>query len=78
MLFPNTMTEPIGLDKLEEDKIIDEHRSKFAFVPFKNMVSQRPPVMLAPRTTPINHFSEYEIRYRRGKWIFYNCYEKFT
>ena len=66
------------LDKLVEDKIIAQQHSKFTFVPFRNMVSQRPPIFPAPRTTPIKHLSEAEMNSCREKWIFYNCDGKFT
>jgi len=34
--------------------------------------------MLAPRTTPIKHLTEAEMRARREKGLCYNCDEKFT
>ena len=58
LLFPSTMMESLGLTKLEKENIIAQQHSKSTFVPFINMVSQRPPIMLTPRTSPIKHFSE--------------------
>jgi len=78
MFRPSTMMEALGLAKLAEDKIIAQQCSKSTFVPFRNMVSQRPPIMPAPRTTPIKHLFEAEMRARREKGLCYNCDEKFT
>ena len=78
MFCPNTMMESLGLAKLAEDKIMAQQRSKSTFVPFKNMVPQRPPILSAPRTTPIKHLYEAEMWTRREKGICYNCDEKFT
>ena len=78
MFYPSTMMEARGLDKLAGDKIIAQQQYKSNFVPFRNMVSQRPPITLAPRTTPIKHLSEAKMRVRREKRIYYNCDEKFT
>ena len=42
------------------------------------MVSQRPQVMISPRTTPLKHLFEAKIQEHREKGICYNCDEKFT
>ena len=42
------------------------------------MVSKRPLITPAPRTTDIKHFSIVEMRARREKGICYNCDVKFT
>ena len=67
MFCPNTMTKALGLAKLAEDKIMAQQRSKPTFVPLRNMVPQRPQILPAPRTTPIKHLFEAEVRERRGK-----------
>ena len=67
MLCPNTMMEALGLVKLAKDKIMTQQLSKYTFVPFINMVPQRPPISLAPRTAPIEQFSEAEMRAHREK-----------
>ena len=77
MLYPITMMESLGLDNLAEDKIITQQHSKSTFVPFINMVSQRPPITPVPRTTLIKHFSEAKMRTHREKRICHNCDEKF-
>ena len=48
------------------------------FFPFRNMVPQRHPIPLNPRTTPIKHLSEAEMRAHTKHRICYNCDEKFT
>ena len=58
MFCPNTMMKILGLAKLAEDNIRAQQRSKSTFVPFKNIVPQTPPILLAPRTTPIKHLSK--------------------
>ena len=78
MLCPNTMTKAIGLDKLEEGKIIAQQFSKSNFVPFINMVPQIPRITQSPRTTPIKHLSKAERWAHREKMLCYNCDEKFT
>ena len=78
MFSPNTLMESLGLAKLEEDNIVTQQRSKSTFVPFRNMVTQRPPIMPAPRTTPIKHLFEAEMQECREERICYNCDEKFT
>ena len=78
MLCPNTMMEILGLAKLEEDKIRAQQLLKSTFVPFKNMVPQRHPIPLTPRTTPIKHLSKAEMRAHREKGLCYNCDDKFT
>ena len=78
MLCPNTVMEALGLAKLAEYKIMAQQCSKSTSVPFKNMVPQRPPIPPAPRTNPIKHLSEAEMREHREKWICYNCDDKFT
>ena len=55
-----------------------QQRSKSTFVPFKNMVPQRPSIEPAPRTTPIKHLSKAEMQERRENGLCYNCDEKFT
>ena len=40
MFCPNTMMEILGLDKLAEDNIRAQKRSKSTFVPFKNLASK--------------------------------------
>ena len=42
------------------------------------MVSQRHPIPVTPRPTPIKHLFEAEIRARREKVLCYNCDGKFT
>ena len=78
MFNPNRMMEALGLDNLAEDKIIAQQHSKSNFVPLRNMVSQRPPITLAPITTFIKHLSEADMRAHIEKGIYYNCDEKFT
>ena len=78
MLFPTTMMEYLGLDKLVEDKIIAKKWPQSTFVPFRNMVSQRPPITPAHKTTLIKHLSKAEMRARRENGICYNCDDKFT
>ena len=78
MFCPNTMMESLGLAKLAEDKIMAQQRSKSTFVPFRNMVPQIPPILPAPRTTPIKHLYEDDMQTCREKGICYNCDEKFT
>ena len=78
MFCPNIMMEILGLPKLAKDKIRAQQRPKSTFVPFKNMVPQRHPIPLTPRTTPIKHLSEAEMREHREKGLWYNCDEKFT
>ena len=70
--------EILGLDNLEEDKIRAQQCLKSSFVPFKNMVPQRPPIPPTPRTTHIKHLSEFKMQEHREKWICYNCDDKFT
>ena len=53
MLCPNTMMESLGLAKLVEENIIAQQCSKSVFIPFRNMVPQRPQILSANRTTPI-------------------------
>ena len=72
------MMEALGLDNMEEDNNISQQCSKSTFGPFKNMVSQIPPNLPAPRTTPIKHFYEAEMWAHIEKGIFYNCDEEFT
>ena len=72
------MMEILGLAKLAEDNIRAQQRPKSTFVPFKNIVPQRPPITPAPRTTPINNLSEVEMREHREKRLCHNCDEKFT
>ena len=67
MFCPNTMIEALGLAKLAKDKIMAQKHSKSTFVPFRNMVPQRHPIPLNPRTTPIKHLSESEMRAHREK-----------
>ena len=80
MFYPNTMMEALGLAKLVEDKIRAQQRSKSTFVPvpFRNMVPQRPQILPAPITTPIEHSSEVDMWERREKGLDYNCDEKLT
>ena len=78
MFYPSTMMEALGLAKLAEDKIIAQQRSQSTFVPFRNMVSQIPPIMLAPRIAPIKHLSEFKMQERREKGLCYNHDDKFT
>ena len=78
MFCPNTIMEALGLAKLAEDKIRAEQRSKSTLVPFRPMVPQRTQNPPAPRTTPIKHLSEAEMRERQEKGLCYNCDEKFT
>ena len=66
------------LAKLVEDKIIAHQRSKSTFVPFRNMVPQRHPIPPTPRTTPIKHLSEAEMRACREKGLCYICDGKFV
>ena len=68
----------LGLAKLAEDKIRAQQRSQSTFVPFRNMVPQRPPIPPTPRTTPIKHLSELEMQECRKKGLCYNCDKKFT
>ena len=70
--------ESRGFDKLEEDKIIAQQCSQSTFVPFRNMVSQIPPIMPTPRIAPIKHLSEVKMWAHREKGICYNCDEKST
>ena len=42
------------------------------------MVPQRPPIPPTPRTTPIKHLSEAEMKEHQEKGICYNYDEKFT
>ena len=72
------MMEILGLAQLAEDKIRAQQCPKSIFVPFRNMVHQRPPITPAPRTTLINHLFEVEMQTRREKGICYNCDGKFT
>ena len=65
MICPNTMMEAPGLAKLAEDKIRAQQRSKSTFVPFRNIVPQRPPIMSTPRTALIKHLSEVNMWTRR-------------
>ena len=67
MFNPNIMMESLGLYKLVEDKIMAQQHSKSNFVPFKNMVPQRSPITLTPRTTTIKHLSKDEMWERREK-----------
>ena len=78
MFYPNTVMEILGLDKLEKDNIKAQQCPNSTFFPFINMVSQIPPIPLAPRTTHINHLSKVEIRAHREKGSCYNCDEKLT
>lgn len=78
MFRPTTMMEALGLAKLAEDKISALQRSRSNFVPFRNTGSHNPPVIPAPRTTPIKHLSETEMRVRRDKGLCYNCDEKWS
>ena len=78
MFCPNTMMEILGLAKLVEDKIRAQQCLKSTFVPFINMVPQRHPIPLTPKTTPIKHLSEAEMWARREKGLCYNCNGKFT
>ena len=57
LLFPRTMMESLGLAKLEKENIIAQQHSKSTFVPFINMVSQRPPIVPTPITSPIKNLS---------------------
>ena len=57
---------------------MSQQRSTSTFVPFRNIVSPRPPIMLAPSTAPIKHLSEVKMREHREKGLCYNCGEKFT
>ena len=61
------MMEILGLDKLAEGKIRAQKRPKYTCVPFKNMVPQRNPIPLTPRTTPIKQLSEAKMREHREK-----------
>ena len=72
------MMESLGFLKLEEDNIMAQQHSKFTFVPFKNMVPQRPPIMPSPITTPIKKLSKAEMRAHKEEGICYNYDEKFT
>ena len=67
ILCLNPMMEILGLAKLVEDKIRAQQRSKSTFVPFRNMVPQGPPIPPTPRTTPIKHLFDVEMRERREK-----------
>ena len=78
MFYPNTIMEILGLAKLAEDKIRAQQRPKSTFVPFRNMVPQRHPIPLTPRTNPIKHLSKAEIRAHSEKGLCYNCDDKFT
>ena len=62
MLCPSTMMESLGLATLVEENIKTQKCSKSTFIPFRNMVSQRPPITPAPITAHIKHFSEAEMR----------------
>ena len=75
---PNIMMEALGLAKLAEDKMAAQQHSKSSFVPFRNMGSQRPPILPAPRSPPIKNLSETEMQTHREKGLCYNCDEKFT
>ena len=55
-----------------------QQKSKSNFVPFINLVPQRPPIMPTPRTTPIKHLSQAEMWAHREKGICYTCDDKFT
>ena len=70
--------EILGLAKLAKNKIKAKQCPKSTFVPFRNMVPQRPPIPLAPSATPIKHLSEVEIQTCREKGICYHCDEKLT
>ena len=70
--------EILGLAKLAEDKIRAQQRPKSTFVPFKNMVPESHSIPLTPRTTPIKHLSEAEMRAHREKGLCYNYDDKFT
>ena len=70
--------ESLGLTKLAEDNIISQQRSKYTFVPFRNMVSQRPPITPVPRTSSIKKLFEVEMQECREKGICYNCDEKLS
>ena len=72
------MMEALGLAKLAEDKIKAQQCSKSTLIPFRPMVPQRTQNPLAPRTTPIKHLSEADMREHQEKGICYNCVEKFT
>ena len=48
------------------------------FVPFRNAGSQHSPVTPTPKTTPIKHLSETEMRAHREKGLCYNCDEKWS
>ena len=78
MFYPNTMMESLGLAKLAEDNTRAQQCPKSIFVPFKHMVPQRHPIPLTPRTTPIKHLFEAEMRAHRDKGLCYNCDDKFT
>ena len=69
------MMEILVLDNLAEDKIRDQQRPKSTFVPFRNMVPQRPQILPALKTTPIKHLSEAKMQARREKELCYNCDE---
>ena len=64
------MMEALGLYKLVEDMIIAQQHSKSTFVPFRNMVTQRPPITPAPRTAPIKNFFEADMQAHKEKGIF--------
>ena len=72
------MMQILELSNLVEDKIRAKQLPKSTFVPFITIVPQRPKISLAPRTTPIKHFSKAEMWEHQEKWICYNCGEKFT
>jgi len=78
MFHPSTMMEALRLAKLAEDKITTQQRSKSNFIPFRNMASQQSQITPTPRTTPIKHLTEAEMRVHREKGLCYNCDEKFT
>ena len=72
MFFPRTMMEALGFAKLEVDKIWAQQCSKSNLVPFKPMVPQRTQNMPAPRTTPIKHLFEAEMREHQEKGLCHN------
>ena len=78
MFYPNTMMEALRLAKLAEDKIRAQQCSKSTLVPFRPMVSQRTQNSPTPRTIPIKHLSEAEMRECQEKGLCYNCDKKFT
>ena len=78
MFCPRTIMEALALAKLTEDKIRAQQRSKSTLVPFRPMIPQRTQNLPTPRTTPIKHLSEVEMREHQEKGVCYNCDEKFT